>query len=810
MPLYLPPGVSAHQTTHQAGGSDALPWTTINGSGTSASRPAAASTNAGYTYFSTDTGDLSRSNGSSWSTIGQVGANLPRFGRATSFGHSYTQTAGNKGGTNNGIDLWNNFAHRVAAFLNISSDEVFLQGKSGGMMIAADTGENDQQGWGVIQKFIFPNHWFSRGQTGTAAKLSQSKGWPGVVLLTYGTNEPVRLFPTAINRSLEAFIDNYRSCISRIRAGRLYDSSDTSTIGKSGFAATALTDDVNGVYSKGTALKSTTNGDTFTITLPSDFTGGDVAVRLMGSHNTWSAAATISSTSTTAITLTDPFSLGTHTAIENGNVIVIDSEQMLVTAGGGTLNLTVTRGVNGTTPATHANGANVYIAKTTANVAWSGTATGATGTTYVNGAGIGVSATKKCKGFVTKRFTGLTASDAGKTIIGTVGGITASSNEFVGFDGWHQEDPDSALILCVATPSIPNSFWDKSTADVYHTYLNLLCAEFSGGVAMVDTAGPMHQRFYLTMQANCTNVATTLHFTPNDSTVGELKKGAVVAVGSEQIQLTSDVTKTSSTDWNATCTRGFNGTTAAAHTAGDGVWDMAWISADNVHPSDYGHGELAAYIIASIAAASQTTRQRALAGGLVVRTRPKTPITGAQWLGPGFTARGTQAGAAIGKAWWNPIFIPEMGVITAFGCEVTALPTGTAFARFGLWTDLGAPNDLIIDSGQLGLASSAFLSIPAYQPILPGWYWLGMALQGSGTMPTIRTSVTGSGQANDYNIPWLSAGAATTPGGGSPPNGLTGTGFTGAFGDVPASLSTNTTQCALAFVQLATPSKSGG
>lgn len=59
----------AHETTHLAGGSDALPWTTINGKGTTAARPAAGATNAGYLYYNTDTSQLQRSTGAAWESM---------------------------------------------------------------------------------------------------------------------------------------------------------------------------------------------------------------------------------------------------------------------------------------------------------------------------------------------------------------------------------------------------------------------------------------------------------------------------------------------------------------------------------------------------------------------------------------------------------------------------------------------------------------------------------------------------------------------------------------------------------------------
>ena len=61
--------VPAHQASHRAGGSDALPWTTIHGRGTLAARPAAAASNAGYYYDAIDTKQLFRSTGTVWEVV---------------------------------------------------------------------------------------------------------------------------------------------------------------------------------------------------------------------------------------------------------------------------------------------------------------------------------------------------------------------------------------------------------------------------------------------------------------------------------------------------------------------------------------------------------------------------------------------------------------------------------------------------------------------------------------------------------------------------------------------------------------------
>lgn len=60
---------TAHASTHAPGGSDALPWATAHGRGTTAAKPAAAASNAGYLYYDTDLSQLQRSTGSAWESV---------------------------------------------------------------------------------------------------------------------------------------------------------------------------------------------------------------------------------------------------------------------------------------------------------------------------------------------------------------------------------------------------------------------------------------------------------------------------------------------------------------------------------------------------------------------------------------------------------------------------------------------------------------------------------------------------------------------------------------------------------------------
>lgn len=68
---------TAHEATHEAGGADALPWGTVHGRGTTASKPAAASTNVGYLYYDTTLSQLQRSNGTTWDVLSTGGSGTP-------------------------------------------------------------------------------------------------------------------------------------------------------------------------------------------------------------------------------------------------------------------------------------------------------------------------------------------------------------------------------------------------------------------------------------------------------------------------------------------------------------------------------------------------------------------------------------------------------------------------------------------------------------------------------------------------------------------------------------------------------------
>ena len=96
-------------------------------------------------------------------------------------------------------------------------------------------------------------------------------------------------------------------------------------------------------------LKYSKDGGSWTTVTNSTTTPGSTNHFVSTNQYTTTLAVAITTTTATTITVTTAASLPST----NGYGITINSEQMYVTAGAGTTTLTVTRGYNGTTPATH-------------------------------------------------------------------------------------------------------------------------------------------------------------------------------------------------------------------------------------------------------------------------------------------------------------------------------------------------------------------------------------------------------------------------------------------------------------------------
>lgn len=688
------------------------------------------------------------------------------YGGLVSIGHSYTQY-GPSGGTS---DSFANWTHRLAAALNISPDEVFLWGKAGAQASTASCGDTatESSGTGLVLRHLYPNHIYSTSLL--PAPTSASKSLPALFTMMYGINEVARAWASTETRTVPTYKHGMRTMVSRARASEIHDSRDSTNV-YSGFATTVS----NETIQTGPSYRKTvTNGNTVTITLPTDFAGGTVGVCFLGCTGNGSSISSAINSSVTTIPLSTGYG-DTYAQFINGDVLVIDSEQVLITAGGGTTSLTVTRGYNSTTAASHSAFAGIALPMTTANVAWSGTAAGMTGTTYLAGQGTASSENNvRSRIPVTKRWA-LTAADAGKTIIATAAGITG--NEDVSFDSWWVEDHSPPTVLLVnqfrsAFPS-PWIFFGGTVATAINAVLPALKAEFDDSVQVVDLATIIGNETECTTTGSVTSGQTSIAVTLTSGTGSLIGPGSVLrfadAAGQEEVFCTAiSGTGTSRT---LTVTRGFNGTTAAAHTA-MALYDVRYVCSDRVHPSDEGHTRIAAAVIQTLTGLTRTYPQIAAGAGYGANRN--------QSLRDGYYiyTRGTRStfgGGAQNSAYAVPIYIPQPCVITSIGCEnTTSVPSSVA--RLGLYRESqnGKPGQLIFDAGTVATTANGAKEITGlWAPVKAGWYWTVLVPQ-TAAAPTYRS-------INALTIPYTIS-ASTVPSGASPnTQGLSCTLVTGAL-----------------------------
>lgn len=688
------------------------------------------------------------------------------YGGLVSIGHSYTQY-GPSGGTS---DSFANWTHRLAAALNISPDEVFLWGKAGAQASTASCGDTatESSGTGLVLRHLYPNHIYSTSLL--PAPTSASKSLPALFTMMYGINEVARAWASTETRTVPTYKHGMRTMVSRARASEVHDSRDSTNV-YSGFATTVTSDTIQTGPSY---RKTVTNGNTLTITLPADFAGGTVGVCFLGCTGNGSSISSAINSSVTTIPLSTGYG-DTYAQFINGDVLVIDAEQMLITAGGGTTSLTVTRGYNGTTAASHSAFAGIALPMTTACVNWSGTAAGMSGTTYLAGQGTASSENNvRSRIPVTKRWA-LTAADAGKTIIATAAGITG--NEDVSFDSWWVEDPSPPTVLLVnqfrsAFPS-PWIFFGGTVETAINAVLPALKTEFDDNVQVVDLATIIGNETECTTTASVTSGQTSIAVTLTSGTESLIGPGSVLrfadAAGQEEVFCTAiSGTGTSRT---LTVTRGFNGTTAAAHTA-MALYDVRYVCSDRVHPSDEGHTRIAAAVIQTLTGLTRTYTQIAAGAGYGANRN--------QSLRDGYYiyTRGTRStfgGGAQNSAYAVPIYIPQPCVITTIGCENTT-SVASSVARLGLYRESqnGKPGQLIFDAGTVATTANGAKEITGlWAPVKAGWYWTVLVPQ-TAAAPTYRS-------INALTIPYTIS-ASTVPSGASPnTQGLSCTLVTGAL-----------------------------
>lgn len=659
-----------------------------------------------------------------------VHARLPTFGGLVSVGDSYTQLGGGNDSTSSfgPADSFSNFTRKVAAYLRIPPDEVFLLGKSGAAASCPDDGSTSgvPQGVGVVLKHIQPNHIYS-GQITPPAYSDYGTSWPGLFMLTYGYNDlgPENLIAEFDNAGKAAFVHGLRTMISRMRAKSLHLYND-SAIAYGGSGAWA--DNTRATYStRGTMKRNATSGGTITFTIPTTFTGGTVAfVFLGGAGGHTTTTGTGSSSTSLAVADRSDFP-------QSGNFdITIDGTAATVSGGHGTGAGTFTL----TAAKTWSSGATVLRARA-GKVDWSGTATGATGSTTLSGQGRSGREIQ-----VTKRFTGLTRADAGKTIIATSASL--GTNEYCEFDSVHIEDPEPPIALVLGLPFGPFSSTSTDThtpaqVDALNTATSALVDEFDASVVFVDLETQFEKWFGATLNGAVTVGQTSIPITVADAAECRIGKGSVLrsfgtAYPNIENMLVTDVTSQVGTAWTVTVTRNYSGSTGGdqAHNNGEAIRDVRWIRPDNVHPSIYGHRLYSERIISALLGVNQSSAQVANAGAYVARRDPGVRNGTYLFTVGGGRNAGTAAAFTQEVEYCTPFYLPALATLTEIGYWVQTLRAAAGgtngVARLGIRLDSGngTPGSLLLDAGVTSsdITTTGLKSITGlWQPMKPGWYW---------------------------------------------------------------------------------------
>lgn len=784
-------------------------------------------------------------------------ANLPtalstlRFGRLFSAGHSYTQLGPNGTAAASVVDQFAAFPGLIAATLNVPQWTAW--GKSGAQLTSPSNGDSptvDNAGVGLWLAHLYPPHWYA-ASTGSNAFPTRPIGKASAALFIamYGYNDTLRNSGGNTTVGPSAFLHALRTMLSRQRAAMLYSSTSALVAYTTGFATTTATPyptSTSGVVTDASATMgqyriSKANADKFTITLPTDFTGGTFFVTMHASPGISCYIKTGCNNSTTTIDFKGSIlgDLG-YKALVAGDVVTVAAEgansveQITLgsTADGG---ITWTGCTRSGSPSAHGAGAVVTLPTTTGKITWSGTAAGTvlaqTGTTNGGSSVSGGTVTTSISGQgnssdgvwnaapltnvvarsgipVTQRFT-LTSADAGKTIIGTVGGLVGK--EYVGLDSFGIEDSDPPQSILVNQPDMrgvmPGGgiFFGSTVATAYNDTFNTIAAEFDASVAVVDIDTPFRSFFRGTLQAAITSSGqTNVHITPDSASSNIIGIGSVIRiVGGEEILVTA-ITKTSDSDWSLTVTRGYNGTSASSSTAsGTYLMDCAWVNiGDRIHPSDYGHHLIAKYIFSTLTGLSRTEAQ-AINASAPPRLQRRMMNGGYYRLVQGGT-RSSQS-MTNGVEYCYQLEVTEDCVLNAIGCCSTTAVASTTL-RGGVRVDAGGQPGYLI--GELantisGNVSSTNIEATGAIPLRPGIYWFVGAMQGA-THTAIRGYAATTVVPANVPIAEVSIPATTT-------NSVLATGYSlagatsGALPSVPPTASLIDGACPVLWARFSVP-----
>ena len=709
----------------------------------------------------------------------------------TVIGHSWT------GGVNSSSSYTPQFGSqnmipRLMGMLGTTQDNLWHMGTAASYLTKANAafgGKNT--GWGGVFEYVVPYSNPLIADTNTS-QIPIPVPNPSAFVIVHGVNDigmnGTNTTTTLFGLMQTSYQNTLRTVISRCRAGALYCSyyasgatntagtppiSWDSTITTSGFTSTAQTAANTGVG----VYRSSTNGNTITYTIPANFAGGTIAMCFMANTNAWSLCnTTMNSTDASTVVALTQTSGTPYVAFANGDVIAwysggVDSgERGLITAGGGTASITVTRGFNSTTKTTHAiNDEIVKASSIGVTFTTSGSNATITGTLALGAKGM---VTPNASGFseripVIKRFV-CTSADAGKTIVATVNAV-ASDTATVDFDSvWIEAfDPQPCIVASLPVYAYDkNAYITRAQMIAWNTGNSNVVAEFDGAVQSAEFNTTIFNRGG-TLNANILSTDTTFTITAeNATTFATLVNNTTFAIEGERILVGTITNNNNGTFTLSNCTRGYDGTTAASHTSGKIVSDGIWFGPDCLHPNGYGHNIFAnalynafksyqpqsSYSL-STGAGNTSTDMKNPALGLVNNGYLTVPITNL-----------ANASTAFNLQTFIPIYIPTTCVITQMGVVVTTTGATASVCRFGLY-DLDnyrrAPGTLYHDFGTVSTIGTGFIAVNTYKLVRPGWYYLSQCEQGSGTQSSKR-GFSSSGTVQGWAGPVISTTATPT------------------------------------------------
>ncbi len=691
-------------------------------------------------------------------------------------GHSYTVAGGTANQYQGGM------VSRLQAMLGIHADNMrhFGQGGQAIAGISSASGTEDFGGWPTALQFLVPDNSLIAIHASGHVYDNQLQGIASTLFIIHSYNDllagcggviPTALFAIAAPINRGAAKHAYRTILSRHRAGVLYGMTNVAGTltwdGSIAFSANwsnvaSVTKNTGAGYAE-----TSTTGSTVTITVPSDFLGGEIAICFVCQGNGYTYVADVGGITIGAgsLTVADASSFP-----QTGTFLIkIDNEELLVYSGAGTTTWLILRAQNGTSAAAHSQNAPITIAQDTHNMTWTGTVFSAGSNpahpaTPVGGQGLYSSPVS-----VVQRFA-LTSADAGKTIIATLAKpVAGDTSAWVRFDSWWIEagaDSVAPSIVCNCTDWIASNAsltafpWSDYSGWItsWNTMVSDVCAEFSDGFSKVaDVYTPWHQRNgVLAASMNNTDVTSSaVAWTAYDNSFTPAKGMMFCAAGYGYENMLVTGVGGSAPNWTLDLLRGQDGTAKKAHSSGDFLGPIDWIyRSDALHPSLIGHSVFAQVMydtLQSIPAASAYQIPKTEANWDQTAQAPALSLIDNYYLYPptptvstGATAAGTQVA--------TPVYFPEDCLITEIGVRVTTAGTGTI--RFGIYLPGvgGRPGKLLRDFGAVsnavggsavnncGLGAGMTGGGTIYQFVRKGWYWLSyVQLTNAATLTTITS-----------------------------------------------------------------------